>query len=98
MKILYKTVQSRLLNLSDAPKGHALKRLNNLSGFICGMIRKGNSNLPDVGSGLVQDIDANSKTTAAKRFVSNKNTDFNVHFLPFLLAFFTSLFKRYSCF
>ena len=87
MKILYKTVQNRLFNLSNKPKGHALKRLNNLSGFVCGMIRKGNSNLPDIGSGLIQDIDANSKTTAAKRFVSNKYTDFSIHFLPFLVAF-----------
>lgn len=87
MKILYKTIQSKLFNLSDNPQGHELKRINNLSGFVCGMIRKGNSNLPDVGSGLPQDINAHSKTIAAKRFVSNKYTDFNIHFLPFLEPF-----------
>ena len=87
MKILYKSVQTKLFSLGSEPKGHALKRLNNLSGFVCGMIRKGNSNLPDVGSGLPQDINANSKTISAKRFVSNKHTDFNIHFLPFLKPF-----------
>lgn len=43
MKILYKTIQSKLFNLSNNPQGHELKRINNLSGFVCGMIRKGNS-------------------------------------------------------
>jgi hypothetical protein len=69
MKNLYKGVQSRLFDLSDAPQGNALKRINSLSGFICGMIRKGSSYLPDIGSGFPQDIDANSKTRAAERFV-----------------------------
>ena len=31
MKTLYKTIQSKLFNLSDEPQGHELKRLNNLT-------------------------------------------------------------------
>lgn len=97
MKNLYKSVQSRLVDLSGNPQGNALKRLNKLSGFICGMIHKGNSNLPDIGSGLPQDIDANSKTTSAKRFLSHSETDYKVHFLPFLTAFLKGI-LAFSCF
>lgn len=97
MKNLYKAVQSRLVDLSEQPQGNALKRLNKLSGFICGMIRKGNSNLPDIGSGLPQDIDADSKTMAAKRFISHCETTYKVHFLPFLTAFLKGI-SSYSCF
>lgn len=91
MKNLYNGVQTRLFALSDKPKGNALKRINNLSGFICGMIRKGSSYLPDIGSGLPQDIDANSKTRAAERFVKNKWIDDETHYLPFFEAFIRGL-------
>lgn len=88
MKNLFIRVKKRLLSTSDTPiEGHALKRINNLSGFITGMIRKGSSHLPDIGSGLPQDIDAQSKTVAAKRFVEHKKVSFKLHFLPFLTAF-----------
>ena len=88
MKNLFREIQERLVSLSpEPPRGNALKRLTNLSGFISGMIRKGSSHLPDIGSGLPKDIDANSKTAAAKRFVESKWIDFETHFLPFLTAF-----------
>lgn len=88
MKKLFTEVQRWLCGVSDqAPQGHALRRLNNLSGFVCGMIRKGSSHLPEIGSGLPQNINSNSKTVAAKRFVKNKWTDYEVHYLPFLEAF-----------
>lgn len=87
MHNVFRTVQSRLKNISGPIEGNALKRINTLSGLISGMIRQGSSHLPDIGSGLPQDIDANSKTIAAKRFISNKWTDYDTHFLPFLGAF-----------
>ena len=64
-----------------------MKRINTLSGLVSGMIRKGSSHLPDIGSGLRKNIDSNSKTIAAKRFIENKWTDYDIHFLPFLTAF-----------
>ena len=74
MKNFFTEIQNRLISLSpQKPQGHALKRLNNLSGLVSGMIRKGSSHLPDIGSGIRKNIDAHSKTTAAKRFVENKN-------------------------
>ena len=88
MKKLFSRIQTRLVNLSTkTPEGHALKRINTLSGLISGMIRKGSSHLPDLGSGLPQNINANSKTVAAKRFVENKWIDFDTHYLPYLSAF-----------
>lgn len=81
-------MRSELFKVHERPlEGHALGRINNLSGFITGMIRKGSSHLPDLGYGLPQNIDANSKTTAAKRFVANKWTDIETHYLPYLQRF-----------
>lgn len=51
------------------------------------MIKRKSSHLPDIGSGLPQDIDAASRVVHAKRFLSNKWTDYKVHYLPFLIAF-----------
>jgi len=88
MKNLYKNVRSKLLKVyEEPPTGHALSRMNNLSGFITGMIRKGSSHLPDMGYGLPKNINADSKTTAAKRFVANKWTDVKTQYLPYLEAF-----------
>lgn len=88
MKNVFEQIRSRLISSSEtAVEGNALKRINTLSGLISGMIRKGSSHLPDLGSGIRKDIDSNSKTVAAKRFIENKWTDYEVHFLPFLLCF-----------
>lgn len=87
MKNSFRRIKTQLQQLSGNPQGHALKRIDTLSGLINGMIRKGSSHLTDLGSGIPKNIDANSKTTAAKRFVSNKWTDNETHFLPFLKAF-----------
>lgn len=51
------------------------------------MIRRKSSHLLDIGSGLPQDIDAASRVAHAKRFLSNKWTDYETHYLPFLTAF-----------
>lgn len=88
MKKIFRKVKARLVSSSETEiKGNALKRINTLSGLISGMIHKGSSTLSDIGSGLPQNTNSNSKTTAAKRFVENKWTDTTVHFLPFLIAF-----------
>ncbi|NJN78427.1 MAG: hypothetical protein HC803_08955, partial [Saprospiraceae bacterium] len=87
MKNSFRRIETQLKNLSGNPQGHAATRITRLSGLINGMIRKGSSHLSDIGSGIPEDIDANSKTTAAKRFISNKWTDTETHFLPFLQSF-----------
>lgn len=92
MQNLYREVNHLLTSWSPTPvQGHAAKRLNNLSGFICGMIRKGKPHLSDIGKGLPQDIDSESKTASAKRFVSNKWVDYQTHYLPYLSSFLVGL-------
>lgn len=91
MKNSFRCIDNQLQKLSGNPTGNAKKRITRFSGLINGMIRKGSSSLPDIGSGIIDNIDANSKTTAAKRFVSNKWIDTKVHFLPFLTAFLKGL-------
>ena len=88
MKNLYKEIHLRLSEVGDIPKdGNTIKRINTLSGLVNGMIRKGSSHLPDIGSGLCKNMDANSKTIAAKRFVENKWIDFESYYLPYLIPF-----------
>ena len=88
MKNLYKEIQVRLSNRGSVEKdGNSIRRINTLSGLVSGMIRKGKSHLPDIGSGLRKNIDANSKTIAAKRFIGNKWTDYESHYQPYLLSF-----------
>lgn len=89
---LYSQVNAALCGVSgNTVQGHALKRLNTLSGLICGMIRKGSSHLADIGTGLPQDIDAHSKEIAAKRFLENKWTGYEEHYLPFVKAFLAGI-------
>ena len=98
MKKVFHQIQSRLVSLHEiTPEGNALKRINTLSGLVSGMIRKGSSHLPDIGSGLRKNINSNSKTVAAKRFIENKWTDYDVHFLPFLAAFLRGILLCTSC-
>lgn len=87
MKNSFRRIKTQLQQLSGNPQGHAAKRIDTLSGLVNGMIRKGSSHLVDIGSGIPKNIEENSKTTIAKRFISNKWTDTETHFLPFLQAF-----------
>ena len=91
MKSSFRCIDNQLQELSGNPTGNAKKRITRLSGLVNGMIRKGSSHLSDMGSGIIDNIDANSKMTAAKRFISNKWTDTKVHFLPFLTSFLRGL-------
>lgn len=92
MKNLYRTISQHLHSLhKNSLQGNALKRLNSLSGFICGMIRKGSSHLVDIGSGLAQDINSNSKTVAAKRFLSHEKINQKNTYLPYVQVFILGL-------
>lgn len=74
-----------------------MKRINNLCGMVAGMIRKGSCHMADIGSGLPQDIDANSREVAAKRFVDNKWVDCETYYLPFLGHFLRALLALLPC-
>lgn len=98
MKNLFTQLQRKLCSVCGAPpQGHELKRINNLCGMIAGMIRKGSCHMADIGTGLPQDIDANSREVAAKRFVDNKWVDYGTYFLPFLGQFLRALLALLPC-
>jgi Transposase DDE domain len=88
MKNIFSQVKDSLKSLyPQEPTGHALTRLNSLCGLITGMLLKKKCHLPDLGSGLLQNIDMASSITHAKRFLSNKWVDVKVYYLPFLESF-----------
>lgn len=84
MKNIFGRIHLYLNQLFGYPKGHKAKRLNTLCGLITGMIHKGTSSLSVMSSGIIKDIDAASKTKAAKRFVYNPHIDVKGYYLPFI--------------
>lgn len=60
--------------------------MNTLIFLICGMIRTGKSHLHEVGSELPGLIDLESRVKRVKRWLTNKYTGWEVHFLPFVHA------------
>lgn len=92
----FSVINKHLKSISGNTQGLALKRIDQLTAFICGMINTGRSSLQAVGSGMQQDTDSHSKTTAIKRFLSNKKVCYRVHFLPFLMNFLKGFLSKES--
>lgn len=65
-------------------KGHSLRRVQKMAAMVTGMIRYQSSHLSKIGKGLPQRITAYGKEKAAKAFLSNKWTDVETHYFPFL--------------
>lgn len=74
-------------------KGHALRRIQKMAALITGMIRYKSSHLAKIGKGLPQRITAYSKEKAAKAFLSNKWTDVETHYFPFLEVILPTIIK-----
>lgn len=95
MKSIFSQVKDSLKILyGQEPQGHHIKRLNSLCGLITGMLIKKSSHLPDLASGLPQDINKASGVTHAKRTLSNKWIDSKLYYLPFLTAFLSAFSKK----
>lgn len=89
---IFTDIKKALIELSPVHvQGHALKRINSLTGLIKGMIDKKSSHLSKIGTGLEQDINANSQEKHVKRFLENKYTDYKIHYLPYLACFIASI-------
>lgn len=84
MKSIFRRIHLYLNQLFGYPSGHKAKRLNTLCGLITGMIHKGSSSLSVISTGLLKEVDAASKTKAAKRFVYNEHIDVEGYYLPFI--------------
>ena len=87
-KKIFNEVQKFMCQFSTKEvQGHALKRINTMSGLVSGMISAKSCSLNNIGSGIDKDINAQSKEIAASRFLENKNTDYKVHYLPYIKQF-----------
>ena len=54
--------------------------------MICGLIRTGKSHLKDLGSEFPELIHLESRVKKAKRWLQNKHTSWESHFLPSISA------------
>ena len=68
----------------ENPQGNSLRRVKTLAAMICGAIKTSKSYLHSLGSELPQDIDSESRVKNVKRWLTNKYTDYEVSFLPFI--------------
>lgn len=77
----------------QVPRGNALRRLNVLSLMISALIRSGRASLQSIGNEMETDTDIESRIKQAKRWLNNKWTDTQTHFIPYLLPILHSLGK-----
>ncbi len=92
---LYSKILKRLLKFYPQElRGHALRRVHSLAGLICGMMRTKKSHLSALGQGLPRVMKAYSQEKAAKRFLCNKWTDFELHYLPYIQSLLSGLVKK----
>jgi hypothetical protein len=82
-----KLEQSLLEVRAIQPQNREKRRIKLLSKLVFGMMTTKSSHLSQISSELSDDIDAKSKETAAKRFLSNKWIKAEEHYLPLLKAF-----------
>lgn len=75
----------------QTPQGHSLTRLVTLAHLISSMLRSGKSSLQNLGEEMSLPIDLESRIKRAKRWLNNKWTDHQTHFLPYVLPILSSL-------
>lgn len=75
----------------SVPKGQALRRIVVLSSLISSLIRSGRASLQSLGTHMQEKTDLESRIKKAKRWISNKWTDTQTHFLPYILPIVHSM-------
>jgi hypothetical protein len=87
-KSLYKEVESSLKKVYPPNlQGYAQRRFNHLVAYVSSLIDQNRSSMRDLGSTIPSDIQAASREKQAKRFLEDKNTTYQAHYLPFLSVF-----------
>ena len=76
---------------AQQPKGNQLRRLLVLCHMICALIRSGKASLQSIGNEMETKADLESRIKQAKRWLNNKWTDTEVHFIPYILPILRSL-------
>lgn len=93
--VFYKDVKKRLIKHQlQSPKGNALRRLKVLSKMISALIRSGRASMQSIGNELEAATDLESRVKQVKRWLTSKWTDYEVHFIPYILPIIRSLSKH----
>lgn len=77
----------------EPPKGNALRRLTTLACLVCALVRAERASLKALGKEMEDSTDLESRIKKAKRWLNNKWTDTESHFLPYVAPVIRSLAK-----
>ncbi len=90
--MFYKDVKKWLIkHQPEPPKGNALRRLNTLAFLISALIKSGRASLQSIGNAMEGDTDIESRIKRAKRWLNNKWTDTDAHFIPYVTPIIRAL-------
>lgn len=93
--MFYKDVKKWLIKHQSQPvQGNNLRRLKVLASMISALIRGGRASLQKIGQEMEDGTDLESRIKKAKRWLNNKWTDTETHFIPYLIPILHSLSKN----
>lgn len=75
----------------DPPEGNALRRLTTLSSLIAALTKAERASLKSIGKQMEDKTDIESRIKKAKRWLNNKWTDIDAHFIPYIKPIIRSL-------
>ena len=76
------------------PKGHSLRRLTVLACLISAITKSERASLKSIGEYMEDDIDLESRIKKAKRWLNNKWTDTESHFIPYIKPIIRTFLKQ----
>jgi len=75
----------------EPPKGNALRRLTTLSSLIAALTKAERASFKAIGKEMADKTDLESRIKKAKRWLNNKWTDIETHFIPYIKPIIRSL-------
>lgn len=89
-----KDVKKWLIKHQPTPvRGNALRRLTTLACMISALTRSTRASLQSIGTHMEDSADLESRIKRAKRWLNNKWTDIDTHFVPYIIPIIRSLSK-----
>jgi len=93
--MLFKDIKKCLFKYQPKDiKGNAYRRVLVLCSLICALIRSGRASLQRLGEEMPDEIELESRIKKAKRWLTNKWTDVDVHYIPYLRPILASLAQK----
>lgn len=94
-KVYCKDVKKWLIKHQPSePKGHSLRRLTVLACLISAITKSERASLKSIGEYMEDDIDLESRIKKAKRWLNNKWTDTESHFIPYIKPIIRTFLKQ----